>query len=354
MTTPAADGLTMPPEFAQHEKTLMAWPCRRDLWVGELAQAKREYADVANAIAVFEPVTMVAATAQDAAEARAALTGDVDVVEIPIDDSWLRDSGPIFVVDDVDAPRRRAGVHFGFNAWGQKFPPWDRDAEIGGVLAARVGDDVRRAPLILEGGSIAVDGAGTLVTTEQCLLHPNRNPSLSREEIEGHLRDWLGAQRVVWLGDGLVEDRDTDGHVDLIAVFTAPGRLLLQSAPPGNPNHEAMAENRERAVAAGLEVIDFPPLAYATVGGEEVVASYLNLYVGNGFVVVPTAGQPDSDDEALRGIADAFAGREVVGVPAATIAFGGGGPHCITQQVPALDAQVDTGHQPLRGGRSLI
>lgn len=338
MTTPGADGLTMPGEFAPHERTLMGWPCRRDLWEGELAQAKREYADVANAIAAFEPVTMVAASAADADEARRALTGDVEIVELPLDDSWLRDCGPIFVVDDVAAPTRRAGVHFGFNAWGEKFAPWERDARIGGLLAERVGDDVRRAPMILEGGSITVDGTGTLVTTEQCLLNPNRNPHLSREDIEGHLRDWLGADRVVWLGQGLIEDRDTDGHVDLIAVFTEPGRLLLQSVGADNPNHEAMAENRERALAAGLDVIDFPTLAYATVAGEEVVASYLNLYVGNGFVVVPTAGQPDIDDDALARIAEAFPGREVVAVPAATVAFGGGGPHCITQQVPSVQS----------------
>ena len=335
MTTPAADRLTMPPEWAPHERTLMAWPCRRDLWDAELAAAKREYAEIANTIAAFEPVTMVAATAADAEEARAALTARVEVVEIPIDDSWLRDSGPIFVVDDVEAPRRRAGVHFGFNAWGEKFPPWDNDAAIGGILAARHGGDVRTAPLVLEGGSITVDGTGTLVTTEQCLLHPNRNPHLDRGQIEAHLRDWLGVERVVWLGLGLVEDRDTDGHVDLIATFTRPGTLLLQSAPPDNPNHEAMLDNRERAVAAGLEVVDFPPLAYATVGGQDVVASYLNLYVGNGFVVVPTAGAA-SDEEALERVRAAFADREVVGVPATTVAFGGGGPHCITQQVPAV------------------
>ena len=335
MTTPAADGLTMPPEWAPHERTLMAWPCRRDLWDAELAAAKREYTDIANAIAAFEPVTMVAASSADAEEARAALTARVEVVEIPIDDSWLRDSGPIFVVDDVAEPSRRAGVHFGFNAWGGKFPPWERDAAVGGILAARAGDDVRTAPLVLEGGSVTVDGSGTLVTTEQCLLHPNRNPKMDRAEIEGHLRDWLGIERVVWLGDGLVEDRDTDGHVDLIATFTGPGTLLLQSAPPENPNHEPMAANRERALAAGLEVVDFPPLAYATIGGEEVVASYLNLYVGNGFVVVPTAGAA-ADGEALERVRAAFGGREVVGVPSATVAFGGGGPHCITQQVPAL------------------
>jgi agmatine deiminase len=335
MSTPAEQGLTMPPEWAPHERTLMAWPCRRELWDGQMEAAKAESAGVANAVAAFEPVTMVARDGADAAEARAALAGNVEVLELPIDDSWLRDNGPIFVVDDVAAPTRRVGVHWGFNAWGDKFTGYANDAAVGGLLAERLGDVVT-APMVLEGGSIIVDGSGTLVTTEQCLLHPNRNPQLGREEIEQHLRDYLGVTNVVWLGRGLVEDRDTDGHVDLIAAFIAPGRLLLQSAAPGTPNHDNMAENRRIAEAAGLEVVDFPPLAYTTVGGEEIVASYMNLYMGEGFVVVPTAGQADLDEEALARLRAAYSGKEVVGVPGVTHAFGGGGPHCITQQVPAL------------------
>jgi agmatine deiminase len=337
MTTPAEQGLTMPPEWARHERTLMAWPCRRELWGGELQAAKAESAGVANAVAAFEPVTMVVGSAEDAAEARASTSAAVEILELPIDDSWLRDSGPIFVVDDPARPTRRAGVHFGFNAWGEKFPGFDRDAAVGGLLAERLGDVVT-APLVLEGGSIVVDGAGTLLTTEQCLLHPNRNPGLTREEIERHLRDYLGVQRVVWLGQGLVEDRDTDGHVDLIAAFVEPGRVLLQSAAPGTPNHGNMAENRERALAAGLEVIDFEPLAYTSVAGEDVVASYMNFYMGDRFVIVPVAGEPELDDAALDRLREVFAGKEVVGVPGVVHAFGGGGPHCITQQVPALES----------------
>ena len=337
MTTPAAAGLTMPPEWAAHERTLMAWPCRRELWGGRLGAAKAESAGVANAVAAFEPVTMVARDAADAVEARAALDGDVEVVQLAIDDSWLRDSGPIFVVDDVSAPTVRVGVHFGFNAWGGKFEGYENDQAIGGLLARRVGADVVRAPLVLEGGSIAVDGTGVLLTTEQCLLHPNRNPSLDRGEIEQHLEDYLGVTRTVWLGQGLLEDKDTDGHVDLIAAFIKPGTVLLQRAAPDNPNHDNMARNREIAVAAGLDVIDFDPLAYAEVDGEHVVASYMNFYVGERFVIVPIAGQPDLDAEALARIHDAFEGsKEVIGVPGVIHAFGGGGPHCITQQVPAL------------------
>jgi agmatine deiminase len=321
----------MPAEWAPHERTLMAWPTRPDLWGDQLEAAREEYAATANAIAAFEPLTMVCASAEEAAQARAALTTAAEVVELPIDDSWLRDSGPIFV---VDGDRRRAGVHFGFNSWGGKFTPWDRDAAVGGLLVEHVGDNCYKAPFVLEGGAIAVDGEGTLLTTEECLLNPNRNPGMSREEIEAGLRDHLGAKTIVWLGQGLVEDRDTDGHVDMIAAFTRPGEVLLQSVEPGAPSHERMADNRTRLTAAGLEVVDFPILAAVEVAGEPVAVSHLNLYLCNGAAIVPLAGV-DTDAEALERIAAAYPDREVVGVPGRVIAFGGGGPHCITQQVPA-------------------
>jgi agmatine deiminase len=321
----------MPAEWAPHERTLMAWPTRPDLWGDQLEAAREEYAATANAIAAFEPLTMVCANAEEAAQARAALTTAAEVVELPIDDSWLRDSGPIFV---VDGDRRRAGVHFGFNSWGGKFTPWDRDAAVGGLLVEHVGDNCYKAPFVLEGGAIAVDGEGTLLTTEECLLNPNRNPGMSREEIEAGLRDHLGAETIVWLGQGLVEDRDTDGHVDMIAAFTRPGEVLLQSVEPGAPSHERMADNRTRLTAAGLDVVDFPILAAVEVAGEPVAVSHLNLYLCNGAAIVPLAGV-DTDAEALERIAAAYPDREVVGVPGRVIAFGGGGPHCITQQVPA-------------------
>jgi agmatine deiminase len=324
----------MPAELEPHERTLMAWPCRASMWGEQLAAARAEYAGVANAIAAFEPVTMVCADDAQAAAAGAALSAAVDVMTIPIDDSWLRDSGPCFVFEDGEDGRTRRAVHFGFNAWGEKFPPWDADAAVGAALGRLVGDPVDEAGFVLEGGSIAVDGTGTLVTTEQCLLNRNRNPALGREEIEAGLREYLGAERIVWLGQGLAEDRDTDGHVDMIAAFTAPGALLLQSAPEGDVNHEAMTENARRARAEGLEVEDFPLLARFELGGEPVGLSYLNLYVCNGGVIVPSADAPN-DAEALERIAAAFPGRDVVGAAARTIAYGGGGPHCITQQVPA-------------------
>jgi agmatine deiminase len=308
----------------------MAWPTRREIWGEHLARAKSDYAATANAVAAFEPLTMVCATDEEAAEARAALTGEVEIVELPIDDSWLRDSGPIFVLDENG---RRAGVHFRFNSWGEKFAPWDADAAVGGLLIDRLGDRHYDAPFVLEGGSVAVDGEGTLLTTEECLLNANRNPQLSRDEIEQGLRDYLGVDTVVWLGQGLVEDRDTDGHVDLVAAFTRPGEVLLQYVAPGEPSHERMADNRTRLQAAGLDVVDFPILPSAEIAGEQVATSHLNFYLCNGAVVVPVAGVA-SDGEALERIGAAYPDREVVGVPGGVIAFGGG-PHCITQQVPA-------------------
>jgi agmatine deiminase len=309
----------------------MGWPCRTSLWGATLAQARTDYAMIANTIAVFEPVTMIANPGEEAAQARAATTDRVEVVELPIDDSWLRDSGPIYVREgDED---RRLAIHFRFNAWGEKFRPWDNDAAIGALIARHLGDEVREAPLVLEGGSVLCDGAGTILTTEQCLLDPSRNPTLSRDEIEAALIRYLGADRVVWLGEGLVEDRDTDGHVDLIAACLPSGQVLLQTVPEANPNFERCQENRRRLAAAGIEVLEMPHLPYTEVLGEPVAASYLNLYICNDAVIVPVTGA-DSDPDGLGIIAGAFPGREVMPVPGAVIAFGGGGPHCITQQVP--------------------
>jgi agmatine deiminase len=323
----------MPAEWAPHERTLMAWPAREELWGAEMAAAKREYALTVAAIVRFEPLLLVADEG-DGDEAAAACP-DAEVIELPIDDSWLRDSGPIYVLEDDGS---RVGLDFGFNAWGGKFPPWDDDAAVTGRLLEHLGHPRRAVDMILEGGAIAVDGEGRLVTTERCLLSPTRNPAMGREDIERVLRDELGVEQVVWLPDGLAEDRDTDGHVDMACAFTAPGRVLLQTvADPDNPNHAIAEESRRRLDAAGVEVDPLPFLAYTEHGGERVPASYMNFYVANGGVVVPVPGAPQ-DDEALALIGERFPGREAVGVPAETIAKGGGGVHCITQQVPAARA----------------
>jgi agmatine deiminase len=324
----------IPAEWEPHERTLMGWPCRRELWGETIGQARADSAAVANAIASFESVTMIANPGADAARARAGCGESVEVVELPLDDSWLRDCGPIYVYSDEG---RRLAVHFRFNAWGEKFSPFDQDAAVGALIAEHLGDEVVNAPLVLEGGSILSDGAGTLLSTEQCLLNPNRNPALSREQIEDALCERLGVERIVWLGNGLVEDRDTDGHVDLIAAFIRPGQVLLQTVGAENPNYEDCEENRARLNAVAIEVVELPFLPYREVAGETIAASYLNLYLCNGGVIVPVSGA-DSDEQALAIIAGAYPGREVVPVPGAVLAYGGGGPHCITQQVPIRDA----------------
>jgi agmatine deiminase len=318
-------------EWEPHERTLMAWPCRLELWGSTFDQARADYAATANAIAEFEPVTMVANPGEQAAQARAACASSIEIVTLPIDDSWMRDSGPIYVYRDGS---ERVAMHFRFNAWGGKFPPWDRDAAVGALIAKELGDEVVPVPMVLEGGSILTDGAGTLLTTEQCLLNPNRNPALDREAIEQLLGSHLGVERFVWLGQGLVEDRDTDGHIDLIAAFAPDGGVLLQLVDPRNPNFDHCQGNKARLQEAGIEVLEMPFLPYVHVAGERVAAGYMNFYICNGAVIVPVTGA-ETDEAALKVIGRAYPGREVVPVPGAVLAYGGGGPHCITQQVPA-------------------
>ena len=331
----------MPAEWTPHERCLMAWPTRPELWHGQYEAARAEYAAVAQAIARFEPVLMVAAPGLGD-DARRQCGPNVEVIELPIDDSWLRDSGPIFVMDSDGA---RTGVDFRFNAWGERSFPYADDDRFPERILAHLGIPRHPVEMVLEGGSITVDGEGTLITTEQCLLNPNRNPSLSREQIENTLRQALGVEVIIWLPFGLAEDSFTDGHVDGVCAFVRPGTVLLQTAAdPEDLNWDRLAANRrvleQSRDAAGrqLEILEMPYLAHAEVGGRRVRVPSVNFYVANGGVVAPTAGVP-TDDAMLGRIADAFPGREVVPVPARVIGFGGGGVHCITQQVP-LESQT--------------
>ncbi|MEV7507219.1 agmatine deiminase family protein [Streptomyces sp. NPDC091201] len=332
----------MPAEWSPHEGCLMAWPTRVDLWGSVLADVKEEYAAVARAIAEFEPVTMVAPPGHGA-DARAHCGDEeaITVVELPLDDSWFRDSAPLFVLDGAG---NRAGVDFRFNAWGRKHHPFDSDDRISGLLLDHLGIDRIASGMILEGGAVTVDGEGTLITTEQCLLHPNRNPGMSRDEIEAELKARLGVTKVVWLPYGGLLDTETDGHVDGVCAFAAPGTVVV-SLPddPDHPDHARMRANRAVLEATTdargrrLEIIDVPQTAFTDVADGTIEVSYLNYYIANGGVVVPVAGLPQ-DEAALAVIASAHPGRKVVGVRALAIAFGGGGVHCITQQIPAVPA----------------
>jgi agmatine deiminase len=335
-TTERAAGLRMPAEWAPHERTLMAWPARQEAWRGAtIEEARDEHAAVVAAVAAFEPVLLVADPAHADDARRRVPSENVEVAALPIDDSWLRDSGPIVVTGSDGA---RAGIDFRFNAWGEAFTPYDRDAAIARLLLERLGIERFASPIVLEGGAIAVDGEGTLVTTEQCLLNPNRNPLLNREDIEEELRGQLGAERIIWLGQGLVEDADTDGHVDNICAFLAPGRVLLQTvADDDDPNRPAAEENLRRLRAAGLDVVELELLPRSRRDeGDTIAIPYTNFYLCNGAAIVPLAQlDHDMDDEALARLRRLLPGREVVGVPGRVLALGGGGVHCITQQVPA-------------------
>jgi agmatine deiminase len=255
------------------------------------------------------------------------------VVSLAIDDAWFRDSGPTYVTDGA----RREGTCWTFNGWGNKFTPYDNDAKIAAKWLQTQGEPARHVDMVLEGGSINVDGAGTLVTTEQCLLHQNRNPHLSREQIASRLCLELGQERVVWLPYGLALDDDTDGHVDNVAAFCAKNVVVLQGCDdPREADYQRCAANRVAAEAAGLEVREIPVLPFMTVNGQRLVVPYLNFYVVNGGVIVPVCGHA-ADDDMMALIAEWFPNRQIVGLHVGEIlAVGGGGIHCITQQIPAL------------------
>jgi agmatine deiminase len=324
----------VPGETARHERTLIGWPTaarRAALWDDTLEAARAVHRAVAEAVGAHEPVTLVVDPA-DVESARSANLPGVEQVVATIDDSWLRDTGPIIAVDPGGHRRAR---HFRFNAWGRKYSPYDADATIGARLAEHLRLPVDEVPMVLEGGSVAVDGAGTLVTTERCLLNPNRNPELDRDGIERVLREAFGVERVVWLADAIAEDDETDGHVDNVVAFSAPGRAVLQGCDDArNPNHAIARENRARLEAAGIEVVEVPVLPYTEVSSRRVVVPYVNYYVANGVVVVPVTGHA-ADAEMAAIIAAEYPGREIVAVPGAVLAYGGGGVHCITQPVPA-------------------
>jgi agmatine deiminase len=337
-STPRDDGFSMPAEWDQHQACYMEWPTltRRDFWAERFEDAKRDYAEVANAIAAFEPVVMVCDPDQQA-EARRHCGEGVEILPLPIDDSWMRDNGPIFV---RDGEGRVALVHFRFNSWGEKFLPYDRDARVPRHIAAHLGMRRYEAPFVLEGGSFFVDGEGTLLTTEQCLLNPNRNPTLKRTDIERLLRDSFGVREILWLGDG-IEGDDTDGHIDDLTRFVAPGAVVTVMEPNrADANHAPLTANRRlldtlRVGGKPLTVVELPMPTPQYLGEQRLPASYANFYVANGAVLVPTFGCP-ADDAACGILRECFPRRRVVAIDCRVLIAGLGALHCLTQQVPAV------------------
>ena len=348
MNPPKARGFQMPAEWHPHRRCWMAWPSNASAYSGRLEAARAAWASVARAISRFEPVIMLANDA-DLVAARTLCGPAIEVRRVAIDDGWLRDNGPTFVLDGL---RLAHGRRLGFQRLGGRFP-YTHDR----MTAAAILDQERiervAAPLVLEGGSIHVDGEGTVMVTEECLLNPNRNPHLSRSAIEGHLRDFLGVETVIWLKRGLKDDV-TDGHVDQLAAFVSPGVVLaLASEDPSDVNYAALNENLEvlgsarDAKGRSLEVIEIPqpPALYNERTGTRVSLSHINHYMANGAIVLPSFGFPDHDQRVLGIFRDLFSDREVVPVASLEIAYGGGNIHCITQQEPAA-ASLSSGKRP--------
>ncbi len=346
---PAERGYAMPAEWAPHAATWLAWPENRTDWPGKFAPIPWVYGELVRHLARHELVRLIVRDAGAEARARRLLgragtdLARVEFVRLVTDRGWLRDSGAIFV---ADARGRRLATTWRFNAWA-KYDDWKRDARTADRMAKVAGTatfapelDGRR--VVLEGGAIDVDGEGTLLATEECLLDEvqARNPGLGRAGTERVLARGLGATKVIWLGKGIVGD-DTHGHVDDLARFVGPGRVVLaRESRTSDENYPLLEENRERLAgardAAGrrLEVIDLPMPAPLVLDGRRLPASYANFYVANGVVLVPTFNDP-ADRVALGVLAECFTGRTVIGIHAVDLVWGLGTLHCMTQQEPA-------------------
>ncbi len=348
----------MPAEWERHSGCWMLWPQRRDTWRDGGKPAQRAFVEAAAQISGFERVT-VGVNAEQFENARAMLPARVRVVELSNNDAWMRDMGATFV---VNANGQVRGVDWQFNAWGglskMMYFPWDKDELVARKMLEIESLDRYQAPLVMEGGSIHVDGEGTLLATEQCLLHPNRNPQLSRADIEQALADYLGISRIIWLPRGVYED-ETDGHVDNLCCFTRPGVVALTwTEDRGDPQYERSAEALERLQsardaqgrrlqahkvhqpdpmfmnaeeAAGLDVVDS---AFLRPAGERLAGSYINFYIANGAIILPQFADRH-DQAACQQMAQLFPDREIIGIPSREILLGGGNIHCITQQQPA-------------------
>lgn len=357
-STPAADGYRMPGEWAHHRGCWLVWPERPDNWRLGAKPAQEAFTAVATAIAATEQVT-VAVSARQFDNARSHLPAHVRVVEMSNDDSWMRDTGPTFVVNDAGDVR---GVDWDFNAWGGLvdglYFPWAADDAVARKVLEIEGADRYKAPFVLEGGSIDADGEGTVLVTAECLLSEGRNPDLSQAEIEDLLKAYLGADVVIWLPYGVYLD-ETNGHVDNFCRFVRPATVMLTwTDDETDPQYErsaaalkvleASTDARGRAIevvkihqpgpititadeAAGVDHVDG---TLPRTAGDRLAGSYVNSYIGNDVVVLPVFDDPH-DEAAVAAYTELFAPRRVVTVPGREILLGGGNVHCITQQVPS-------------------
>ena len=343
--TPADAGFRMPAEWARHRGTWLSWPHRESSWPDKFEPVPAVFAEMVRHLAPREEVHINVGTAELEAGARAALARagvpDVNVFfhRHPTNDAWCRDHGPIFVQRPRNGRIEQLIVDWGYNAWGGKYPPFEDDDRIPTSIGAKFGIPVVHPGIVMEGGSIDVNGLGTLLTTEACLLHPNRNPTLSKGQIEEYLHDYLGVDHFLWLGDG-IEGDDTDGHVDDLTRFVNPTTVVtVVEEDPADRNYRPLQENLERLArmtdqdGRALDIVTLPMPRPMYEGDQRLPASYANFYVANGAVLMP-AYDPEQDDVAAAALARCFPDRTIIPIDCTDLVWGLGAIHCVTQQWP--------------------
>jgi agmatine deiminase len=346
--TPRELGYFMPAEWEPHEATWLSWPHKEASWPGAFERVPAIFGEIARHLSESELLRINVADEEFAERVRTLLRRggvNLDAVRfhfIPTDDAWVRDHGPIYVVRDRNGKRERAINDWGYNAWGEKYPPYDNDDVVPSRIAEEMGEPLFSPGIVMEGGSLDVNGRGTLITTESCLLNPNRNPHLNREQIEGYLRDYLGVTNILWLGDGIAGD-DTDGHVDDLTRFVSPDLVVtVVEDDPQDENYEALQENRERLLRMKdergnpLRVIELPMPGPVYFEDQRLPASYANFYIANKSVLVPVYRHPN-DERACAILQEIFTDRKVIAIDCVELIWGLGSIHCVTQQQPAVD-----------------
>ncbi len=337
----------MPAEWEPHAATWLAWPHKEASWPGNFTPIPAIWVEIVRVLAPHERVNLLVNDAEMAVAAGERLRAggvpldNVSLQTIRTDDAWARDHGPTFIVREGEGRRELATVDWKYNAWGGKYPPWEHDDAVPEQVAALLGIRRFEPGIVLEGGSIDVNGRGTLLTTEACLLNPNRNPQLSRAQIEQFLRDYLGVRHILWLGDGIVGD-DTDGHIDDLTRFVDPSTVVtVVEDNPRDENHDRLRANHERLQkmtdqdGQALRIVTLPMPAPVYYEAQRLPASYANFYIGNGAVLVPVFNDPH-DAVALQKLAELFPRRRIVGINAREMVWGLGAFHCVTQQQPAV------------------
>lgn len=343
-TIPRDKGFRFPAEWHPHRATWLSWPHNTNSWPGKIDTIYKPYCEFIKAVTQGELVCINVADAKMENQARKYLEAvDTDLSRIefyhhPTNDAWCRDHGPAFVINE----KEKAIINWGYNAWGEKYPPYDLDNKIPGLIAEKLGLEVYTPGIVMEGGSVDFNDQGIIITTTACLLNKNRNPHLNQQQIEGYLKDYYGASEIWWIGDGIVGD-DTDGHVDDITRFVNDSTVVtVIETNEADENYAPLQENVERLKTfklpngTPLQVVELPMPTPVFYEGQRLPASYANFYIANSCVAVPTYRDPKNDPLALEILKDLFKDREVIGIDSTDIVWGLGSFHCLSQQEPAI------------------